>query len=384
MKENLFYWGPFLDKDIGTKKAIFNSALSINKYSKRFNSSIINAIGEWDGEEKNKFIEYINFKNNIFEKLPKYSFLKSRVSFFVIFLKCFWKLKKTLIEKEPKYLVIHLMTSVPFILFLIFNFKTKILFRVSGRPKLNFLRSLLWKISNKSISMVFCNTSDQRYELVSKKIFPESKVKVLYDPVFSIKEVLNQRALSSIDKNFQKNNIIMVGRLTKQKNFEIFIKASEQLYKKDLLKYNTYIFGHGEDKEKLKQLIKKLKLEKNIFLMGSKKNIHKYYSQSKLFILTSLWEDPGFVLIEAALNDLPIISSNCKNGPNEIIKGNDGGILFENNNIDHLRNKIIEFLKLSDGEIKKKKIISKKNIKKYSLFRHFRLLENYISSNSEL
>ena len=381
MKENLFYWGPFLDKDIGTKKAIFNSALSINKYSKRFNSSIINAIGEWDGEEKNKFIEYINFKNNIFEKLPKYSFLKSRVSFFVIFLKCFWKLKKTLIEKEPKYLVIHLMTSVPFILFLIFNFKTKILFRVSGRPKLNFLRSLLWKISNKSISMVFCNTSDQRYELVSKKIFPESKVKVLYDPVFSIKEVLNQRALSSIDKNFQKNNIIMVGRLTKQKNFEIFIKASEQLYKKDLLKYNTYIFGHGEDKEKLKQLIKKLKLEKNIFLMGSKKNIHKYYSQSKLFILTSLWEDPGFVLVEAVLNNLPIISSDCKNGPEEIIKGTNGGILFENNNIEDLKNKIIEYLSLSESEINKKKIISKKNIKRYSLFRHFKLLENYISNS---
>ncbi len=378
MKENLFYWGPFLDRDIGTKKAIFNSALSINKYSKRFNSSIINAIGEWDGEEKNEFIEYINFKNNIFEKLPKYSFLKSRISFFVIFLKSFWKLKKTLIEKEPKYLVIHLMTSVPFILFLIFNFKTKILFRVSGRPKLNFFRSLLWKISNKSISMVFCNTSDQRHELISKKIFPESKVKVLYDPVFSIKEVLNQRTLGSIDKNFQKNNIIMVGRLTKQKNFEIFIKASEHLYKNNLLKLNTYIFGSGENKEKLEQLIKKYQLEKNIFLMGSKKNIHKYYSLSKLFILTSLWEDPGFVLIEAALNDIPIISSNCKNGPREIIKGEDGGILFENNNINDLRDKIIKFLNLNEIEIKKRIIVSKKNIKKYSLFRHFKLLESYI------
>jgi len=381
MKENLFYWGPFLDKDIGTKKAIFNSALSINKYSKKFNSSIINAIGEWDGEEKNEFIEYINFKNNIFEKLPKYSFLKSRVSFFIIFLKCFWKLKKILIEKEPKYLVIHLMTSVPFILFLIFNFKTKILFRVSGRPKLNFFRSLLWRISNKSVSMVFCNTSDQRHELISKKIFPESKVKVLYDPVFSIKEVLSQRKFSSIDKNFQKNNIIMVGRLTKQKNFEMFIKASEYLYKNNLLKFNTYIFGSGEDKEKLEQLIKKYHLEKNIFLMGSKKNIHKYYSLSKLFILTSLWEDPGFVLIEAALNDIPIISSNCKNGPKEIIKGEDGGILFENNNINDLRDKIIQFLNLNEIEIKKKKIISKKNIKKYSLFRHFKLLENYIIKN---
>lgn len=384
MKENLFYWGPFLDRDIGTKKAIFNSALSINKYSKKFNSKIINTIGEWDNEEKNNLVKYINLNNKIFEKLPKYSFVKSRVSFSIIFFKCFWQLKKLLNEKKPKYLIIHLMTSIPFVLFLIFDFKTKILFRVSGRPKLNFLRKFLWKISNKNIAMVFCNTTEQKKELISKNIFPENKVKVLYDPVYSIENVLRQRRLGLLDSNFKKNNIIMVGRLTKQKNFEIFIKASEQLYKKDLLKFNTYIFGHGEDKEKLEELIKKLQLEKKIFLMGSKKNIHKYYSQSKLFILTSLWEDPGFVLIEAILNDLPIISSNCKNGPNEILKGNDGGILFENNNIDDLRNKMIKFLNLSEREINKKKIISKKNIKKYSLFRHFKLLENYISSNSKL
>ena len=125
MKENIFYWGPFLDKDIGTKKAIFNSAISINKYSKRFSSSIINAIGEWDSEEKNDLVKYIDFDIKIFEKLPKFSFIKSRISFVIIFFECFWKLKKTLDKKKPEYLVIHLMTSIPFILFLIFSFKTK-------------------------------------------------------------------------------------------------------------------------------------------------------------------------------------------------------------------------------------------------------------------
>ena len=54
------------------------------------------------------------------------------------------------------------MTSIPFVLFLIFDFQTKILFRVSGRPKLNFLRKFLWKISNKNIAMVFCNTAEQK------------------------------------------------------------------------------------------------------------------------------------------------------------------------------------------------------------------------------
>ena len=379
MKEDLFYWGPFLDQDIGTKKAIYNSALSVNKYSKKFNSTIINAVGEWDDEEKENSVKFLNFRNKIFEKLPKYSFFKSRISFIIIFLKCFWKLKKILKDRKPKYLVIHLMTSIPFILFLFFNFKTKILFRVSGKPKLNFLRSFLWKISNNNISHIFCNTSEQKNELIKKKIFSENKIKVLYDPVFSIKDVIKQRSLNDIDKNFKKNNIIMVGRLTKQKNFEIFIKATEQLYKKNLLKLNTYIFGSGEDKEKLNSLIKKHNLEEKIHLMGSKKNIHKYYSNSKVFILTSLWEDPGFVLIEAALNNLLIISSDCKSGPREIINDGNGGILFENNNIDDLRKKIIDFTKLSETEIKSKIIISKKNIKRYSLFRHFKLLENYIN-----
>ena len=379
MKEDLFYWGPFLDQDIGTKKAIYNSALSVNKYSKKFNSTIINAVGEWDDEEKENSVKFLNFRNKIFEKLPKYSFFKSRISFIIIFFKCFWKLKKILKDRRPKYLMIHLMTSVPFILFLFFNFKTKILFRVSGKPKLNFLRSFLWKLSDNNISHIFCNTSEQKDELIKKKIFSENKIKVLYDPVFSIKDVIKQRSLNDIDKNFEKNNIIMVGRLTKQKNFEIFIKATEQLYKRNLLKLNTYIFGSGEDKEKLNSLIKKHNLEKKIHLMGSKKNIHKYYSNSKVFILTSLWEDPGFVLIEAALNNLFIISSDCKSGPREIMNDGNGGILFENNNIDDLRKKIIDFTKLSENEIKSKIVISKKKIKRYSLFRHFKLLENYIN-----
>ena len=111
----------------------------------------------------------------------------------------------------------------------------------------------------------------------------------------------------------------------------------------------------------------------------SGKPIFKYLKNAECFILTSLWEDPGFVLIEAALNNLLIISSDCKSGPREIINDGNGGILFENNNIDDLRKKIIDFKKLNETEIKSKIIISKKNIKRYSLFRHFKLLENYIN-----
>ena len=63
-----------------------------------------------------------------------------------------------------------------------------------------------------------------------------------------------------------------------------------------------------------------------------KKNVYNYLYNAKAFILSSLWEDPGFVLVEASYLNIPIISSNCKNGPEEILQHGKNGILFESNN----------------------------------------------------
>ena len=52
------------------------------------------------------------------------------------------------------------------------------------------------------------------------------------------------------------------------------------------------------------------------------KNIYNYLHKSKGFILSSLWEDPGFVLIEASYCRAPVLSSNSWPGPVEIIKHN--------------------------------------------------------------
>ena len=51
--------------------------------------------------------------------------------------------------------------------------------------------------------------------------------------------------------------------------------------------------------------------------------------KAEAFILSSLWEDPGFVLIEAAACNLFIISSDCKNGPREFLDNGKNGILYE-------------------------------------------------------
>ena len=128
--------------------------------------------------------------------------------------------------------------------------------------------------------------------------------------------------------------------------------------KDDMIK--LIIIGEGEDKEKLLKLIEQYKLEKQILLLGYKKNIFKYLKNAKAFILTSLWEDPGFVILEAAYLNIPIISSDCPNGPKEILDNGKGGFLFKNNNENDFKDKFKEFLNTDSLEMIKKKNNGKK------------------------
>ena len=86
----------------------------------------------------------------------------------------------------------------------------------------------------------------------------------------------------------------------------------------------------------------------NIKLCGYTENIYKYMLKSKAFILSSLWEDPGFVMIESAMCNLFVISSNCKNGPKEFLLNGKAGLIFKSNVEDELFNKLDEFKKLDE------------------------------------
>ena len=146
----IFYWSPFFT-NIATIKAVIRSAESLVKFYKKqkIDVSLINSIGEWDSFDKqiNKNINIINLnKIKLLDYLPKNGFIKSRISYIIIF---FWniiKLKNLINKDEPNFLIIHLMTSLPIFLTLFFNKKTKVILRISGLPKINLLRFLFWKI----------------------------------------------------------------------------------------------------------------------------------------------------------------------------------------------------------------------------------------------
>ena len=94
-------------------------------------------------------------------------------------------------------------------------------------------------------------------------------------------------------------------------------------------------------------------------------------------VLPSLWEDPGFVLVEAGYNGCTVISSDCPNGPSEII-GDDGGYLFKSNSKNSLVQTISSFLNDSKKSIIFKKVNLKKRLKRFTSFYHAINLKNKI------
>jgi len=131
------------------------------------------------------------------------------------------------------------------------------------------------------------------------------------------------------------------------------------------------ILGKGEDQTKIEQIINSLNLSQSVNLLGYQKNVYKYLDKAKCFILSSLWEDPGFVLLEASYLNLPIISSNCPNGPSEILKNNERGFLFQNNNKEDLIRVFDDFHNCSKDLLKSKILKAKINSKKYTKFNHY-------------
>lgn len=363
---NVYYWAPCIDK-VATIKAVINSASGFKKYfSKNIETTIINSIGEWNFHKNHK----LNFHDltpfNFFKNLPIKGFIQSRITYLIIILFSTIPLFKLLRKKKPNFLIIHLLTSLPIMLFLLFDFKTKLILRISGLPKLHFGRKILWKLIDKKIYKVTCPTIQTYENLKKMNIFKNEKLCVIYDPVIVLSEYKRQNNKTDLGS---KKFIISAGRLTKQKNQELLIKFFEKISKKyDHLE--LLICGHGEKEQYLKNLVKKMRLDNKIKFLGHVENIKNLLRNSLCYISTSLWEDPGFVMIESAMCNTFIISSNCPNGPREFIKNDRRGLLFESNNLSSLVEKFDYFIDLPKEQIIKKKIEAKKKTKDYTIFSH--------------
>ena len=370
------YWCPYIS-EVATVRSVINSTKSLKKYSnEKIKPYIINVVGEWNNKKEyleNFGINFVELKNkNLINKLPKLGFIKSRFTYLIILLFSIRKLHNLLRKEKPDFLIVHLISVIPLILLIFFNYNTKFVLRISGYPKLNFFRKFLWKLASKKLKYITCPTILTINLLKDKKIFDFNKLKYLPDPILEIKEVNKQKKmLENIDNHFsKKNTLLSIGRLTEQKNFNFLLEGFKKISEiyKDL---NLVILGEGEQRRDLEKKINLLNLKGKVFLPGYKKNVFKYLENCKFFVLSSRYEDPGFVLIEAGIMNKIIISSDCPNGPIEIIDKNKNGYLFKNNSIDDFTKTFKEAYEEDNKILFEKKKNLKIKCKEFTLFNHY-------------
>ena len=192
MKKSIVYWSPCLTK-VGTMKSTLNSSISLAKYSKNYDVTILNVFGEWtkfEGYLKKNNVKLKDLTFNYYDLLPKKGYLKSRLSYILIFLISAIPLLFFIRKNKPNYLIIHLITSLPLILLNFFKFKTKVILRISGYPKLNLLRKKLWSFSQNKILKITCPTEQLKDDLIKNSIFKEEKITILFDAIINIKDFI--------------------------------------------------------------------------------------------------------------------------------------------------------------------------------------------------
>lgn len=193
--------------------------------------------------------------------------------------------------------------------------------------KLNFIHRMASKIM-----MNLCYPFADAVVLVSKEalkqlkkflFFQNSKINyhVIYNPVQLLepKEFsLPKECLSWYKSDAFK--ILAVGRLRKEKNYPLLLKAFKLLLQK--VDATLMILGEGPERHFLENLISTMGLQDKVFFPGTVIETEFFYKKADLFVLSSDVEGFPNVLLEALTYGKNIVSTDCLSGPREIL--NDG------------------------------------------------------------
>lgn len=155
---------------------------------------------------------------------------------------------------------------------------------------------------------------------VLKKIFSQydSKFKLIYNIVSP--ELIRKMSLEDIEDitfDSKKINIISVGRLHRNKAFELAIGACKIL-KDNKYNINWFVLGEGEERQNLHELIKENKLEKEFKLLGNRENPYKYMRKCDIYVQTSKFEGKSIAIDEAKILSMPIVITNFSTAKDQI------------------------------------------------------------------
>ena len=193
-----------------------------------------------------------------------------------------------------------------------------------------FFKLQIRKLSCRLASMIIPVSDGIKGELLKDFHVNPEKVKLIYNG-FDFEDQ-QKKASEQVDHRFFQNRaekgktIVALGRMVKLKGFDYLLESLKILKDKGL-RVNLIMIGKGDYLDNLKMKTSELGLNGIVDFMGFVDNPFSYMAKSDIFVLSSLFEGLPSTLIEAMALGLPVISTRCPTGPEEIINDNENGLL---------------------------------------------------------
>ena len=216
--------------------------------------------------------------------------------------------------------------------------------KLAGVKKIIYRRGLAKPVKNSAfnrflfrhiITDVIVNSEDTRQKLLqhNRELIPEEKIRVIYNGI----DVQSYDQQPSAPRYARKPGELILGnaaRFAPQKGQKHLIELAKQL-KEQGLAFRLLIAGKGELEEELRQYTKSLQVEEEVIFVGFQENIKQFMETIDIFILSSLFEGFGYVLVEAMASQKPVVAFDTSSNPEVVVHGQTG-FLAKPGNIEDL------------------------------------------------
>jgi glycosyltransferase involved in cell wall biosynthesis len=206
-----------------------------------------------------------------------------------------------------------------------------------------FLKKKFMDIGHRKAELVIVPSGGVKRELINSYSLRPEKVRVIYNSVDIdfVKSYIHSQ--SEDPTRVQMPVVVAFGRLISRKGFDDLLKAFRIV--RDKMKSRLIIIGDGEEHNNLQNLSYSLSLEDDVTLTGYLDNPYEILSSADVFVLSSRWEGFGNVIIEAMACGVPVISTDCPYGPNEIITHGVNGLLVPVGDVQAMAEAIVTLLR---------------------------------------
>jgi glycosyltransferase involved in cell wall biosynthesis len=390
----LLYWSPYVGH-VGTIKAVINSAAAMRRHGGH-DVTLVRNHTEWEGYEArigDAGVAIVDFGlKRRFPGLHRVRAMGSRLYMLTVALFGFFQLLAYQRRERPDVLIANLIVVPAILSTLLLRRRPRIVVSIQGFPKFlgsagredyplwmtveDAIRKWLWNRVYRHADLLVCMTESTRDKLIRHTTLPAERFAVINNPV--IDDELFSLAEAPVDDPWLfaagHKAVVAVGRLTPQKDFVTLIRAVEQALGQVPLR--LAILGEGEERDRLQREIDQRGLGDRVRLYGFVANPFAYLKRADLFVLTSLWEDPGHAILEAAALRVPIVSTDCPSGPATLLADGAGGELCPVGDDACLGTKIAAALGASEPKAKVE--VAYANAYRFSLRAHYDAFRPYL------